>query len=377
MELNMDRRQFMCQSARCALGAGWLVNSKIVTSSLEREKRFKREAAWYKKLDGKQVECLLCPRRCKVADQETGWCGVRTNYEGVYYTQVYGRVATIHSDPIEKKPLFHFLPSTETFSLSTVGCNFECLFCQNWELSQFRPEQVKAPYGFVSPAKLVASAKKLGVKSIAFTYGEPVVFYEYVLDTARLSKRSGIPAVMITNGYIEPKPMDKLLEALSAVKVDFKAYDRAFYKKWCRGELDPVLKTMQRIRKKGVWLEMVHLTIPGLNDDREQTKALCGWVMDSLGPDVPLHFTRFHPTYKLTNINRTPPSTLQRQWEIAKKAGLHYVYTGNLPGHEGENTYCHHCNKRVIRRIGFSVVENKIKSGKCGFCGGSIPGRFQ
>ncbi len=373
----MDRRHFLIQSGGFAIFGRFMPRASLPTGktpALDQADGFKREAAWYRKMDGKQVECQLCPRRCKVADQETGWCGVRSNDRGIYYTHVYGRAVTIHSDPVEKKPLFHFLPSTETLSLSTVGCNFECLFCQNWELSQFRPEQVQGPYGFVSPAKLVAGAKKIGAKSVAFTYGEPVVFYEYMRDIAVHAKLKDLPAVMITNGFIEPRPMDALLDVISAVKVDFKAYSPEFYTKWCRGRLQPVLDTMLRIRKKKVWLELVHLTIPGLNDRPAQTEEMCKWIVHNLGPDVPVHFTRFHPTYKLTNVAKTPPATLQRQWEIAKNSGIHYAYTGNLPGHDAENTLCHHCGKMLVQRVGFAVVEKALRSGKCKWCDRPIPG---
>ncbi|RME21493.1 MAG: AmmeMemoRadiSam system radical SAM enzyme, partial [Deltaproteobacteria bacterium] len=338
------------------------------------DRRFVREAAHYKKLDHKRIECRLCPRHCQVADQETGWCGVRTNDGGTYYTEVFGRPVTIHNDPIEKKPLFHFKPGSLALSLSTAGCNFECQFCQNWEISQFRPEQVPARYGFVPPEALVDAAKRRGSASIAFTYGEPVVFFEYMLATARVSKAEGVPGVMISNGYIEPEPMKQLCEVLGAVKVDFKAYSEDFYKKWCRGKLKPVLETMKLVKRRGVWLEMVHLTIPTLNDDEEQTKRLCGWVLENLGPDVPLHFTRFHPTYKLNNLPPTPVSTLERQYRIAKDAGIHFPYVGNVPGHEGENTYCPSCGKLLIKRVGFSVLRNEVESGKCPGCNGKIPG---
>ncbi len=376
--MTMGRRSFLglpCRAAATAAAGAWLA-SVPGGARAEGSAKFVREAAWYKKLPAGQIECRLCPRRCRVADQETGWCGVRTNRKGIYYTEVFGRPVSINNDPIEKKPLFHFLPGTNALSLATAGCNFECQFCQNWELSQFRPEQIPARYGFVSPARMVALARKQRSRSIAFTYGEPVVFFEYMLATARASAAAGIPGVMISNGYIEPEPMKQLCQVLGAVKVDFKAYSQNFYRKWCRGQLDPVLKTMKLVRSLGVWLEMVHLTIPTLNDSVEETRALCDWVVSNLGPDVPLHFTRFHPTYKLKNLPPTPPSILERQYRIARKAGIHYPYVGNLPGHEGENTRCHHCQQTVIRRIGFTVVENKLIDGKCPKCNKIIPGKW-
>ena len=370
----MKRRDFLKVSGCVAMGAS--VHGLLVSQMLAAEQPdgFVREASWYRKLDGRQVECLLCPRHCQVADQETGFCGVRTNQNGTYYTHVYGRPVTIANDPIEKKPLFHFKPGSEALSLATAGCNLECQFCQNWEISQFRPEQVPSRFGFVSPEAMVGMARQRGAKSIAFTYSEPVVFFEYAKDVARLARSAGIPAVMISNGYIEPKPMEELLAVLGAVKIDFKGYSESFYRTWCRGELKPVLATMRAVKEKKVWLELVHLTIPTLNDGETQTRELCAWILDNLGPDVPIHFTRFHPTYKLKNLPATPPATLQKQWEIARKVGLRYPYVGNLPGHDGENTRCHRCGKMLIRRVGFTPVTNQIKDGKCMFCQQSIPG---
>lgn len=371
----MKRRAFL--KLPCAVAAGGLAGRlawpQAARAVLE-DRRFVRRAQFFKKLDHLRVECQLCPRHCVVADQETGWCGNRSNDKGVYYTEVFGRPVTVHNDPIEKKPLFHFHPGSDALSLSTAGCNFECQFCQNWEISQFRPEQVPARYGFVAPEQLVEVARRRGSRSIAFTYGEPVVFYEYMLATATVAKPAGIPGVMISNGYIEAEPMKKLCAVLGAVKVDFKAFSDDFYKKWCRGTLEPVLKTMKLVHEQGVWLEMVHLTIPTLNDSVEQTKRMCAWVLENLGPDVPLHFTRFHPTYKLKNLPPTPPATLEKQYRIARSAGIHFPYVGNLPGHQGENTYCPKCKRIIIRRVGFAVVENRLAGGKCPDCGQEIPG---
>lgn len=370
----MNRREFL--TVPLCLAAGTLIAplGGELAFAEENDERFIREAACYKKLPAGAVECVLCPRHCKVSDQETGSCGVRSNHQGTYRTHVFGRVVTLANDPIEKKPLFHYRPGTEALSLATAGCNFECQFCQNWEISQFRPEQVPARWGYVSPESLVALAKERGSSAIALTYSEPVVFFEYSLAIAKAGKAAGVPAVFISNGYIETDPLDQLLAVLGAMKVDFKAFSEDFYTKVCRGTLAPVLKTLKRVHEKGVWLEMVHLTIPTLNDSSDQHKALCDWVLTNVGPDVPLHFTRFQPTYRLKNLPPTPPSTLERAYQIAKKAGLHYPYVGNLPGHEGENTYCHHCGKLLIQRIGFMVVENKLNKGRCYSCANPIPG---
>jgi pyruvate formate lyase activating enzyme len=372
----MDRREFL-KFPICAWAGYALSKSEAVFAQSGKEDlRYVREASWYRKSDGGRVECMLCPNRCRVADQKAGTCGVRFNDKGIFSTRVFGRPVTMANDPIEKKPLFHFLPGTDVLSLATVGCNFRCLFCQNWEISQSRPGELPEPYGFVPPEDLIALAKRRGSKSIAFTYSEPVVDFEYVLATAKASKAAGIPTVLISNGYILPGPMEELLTVLGAVKVDFKAFSDDFYQKICEGTLAPVLDTMKLIKQKGVWLEMVHLTIPTLNDEVGQHKQLCKWVLENLGPDVPLHFTRFHPTYKLKNLPPTPPSSLERAHATAKEAGLHYVYVGNLPGHEGENTYCPSCKTRLIWRVGFSVKEMNIKDGKCSKCGKVIPGSW-
>jgi pyruvate formate lyase activating enzyme len=375
----MKRRDFI--KLPCALAAGCLLHKLPLVAEAGRndssEGLYIRPAEFYKKLKEKQVECTLCPRHCIVADQETGWCGVRTNQNGQYNTHVFGRPITIHNDPIEKKPFFHVLPGSNSLSFSTAGCNFECVFCQNWEISQFRPEQRPARFGFVSPKNMARIAQRQGSRSVAFTYGEPVVFYEYMYQTAKAAKELGIKGVMVSNGYIEPKPMEKLLDVLGAAKVDFKAFSNDFYKKRCRGTLQPVLDTMKLVRQKNVWLEMVHLTIPTLNDSDDETKRLCDWVLENLGADVPLHFTRFHPTYKLKNLPPTSPDILQRQYKIAKNAGIHFPYVGNMPGHEMENTKCHQCGQLAIRRIGFSVVEMNLDKGKCRKCGQLIPGVWE
>ncbi|MBN2498733.1 MAG: AmmeMemoRadiSam system radical SAM enzyme [Deltaproteobacteria bacterium] len=370
----MKRRDFI--KLPCLAVAGGAAASLLpgMARAAGDEKTFLREAAWYIKRDKGAVACTLCPKGCIVQPGKSGWCGVRSNRDGTYYTRVFGRPVALANDPIEKKPLNHFHPATDALSLSTVGCNFECRFCQNWEISQSDPGDRAEPYGFVSPDKLVAMARQHGSKSIAFTYGEPVVFFEYMLEAAKKAKAAGILPVMITNGYINQDPMDELLEVLAAVKVDFKAFDDGFYRKVCSGTLKPVLRTLERIHKRGVWLEMVHLTVPTLNDAPEQIERLCKWVLDHLGPDVPIHFSRFHPTYKLRNLPPTPANTLVRAWVVARNAGLHYPYVGNMPGHEGENTHCHHCGELLVRRVGYHVVKMRIQDGKCPACKTVIPG---
>ena len=331
-----------------------------------------REASWYKKLEEGRVECELCPQACTVADMERGMCGVRENRGGTYYTLVHSLACAVHVDPIEKKPFFHVMPGEKALSYSTAGCNVECKFCQNWELSQFRPEQVAA-YD-LPPEAMIRVARQNGAKLTAATYGEPVVFWEYVRDAARSANRAGIKPTVVSNGFIKPEPLREVLPLLSAVKVDLKAFTDDFYQQQVRGRLQPVLDTLRLIREAGVWLEIVVLLVPTLNDGAAEIKRLSSWVRTNLGSDVPVHFTRFHPTYRLTDLPPTPVATLERAWRIGREAGLDYVYLGNVPGHPGENTVCPGCGEIVIRRVGFQVVKNSLADGACADCGREIPG---
>ncbi len=370
----MNRRDFLKIPGALAAGAiagRWFDTARARAAV---DQKYYKEALWYHADPSGRVVCELCPNSCRVGPGLEGACRVRENRGGKFYTKVYGRPVTIHKDPIEKKPLFHFLPGTDALSVSNGGCNIVCKFCQNWQLSQSSLDKLPDRFGFVSADDLVSMAARRSCSSIAMTYAEPVVAHEYNLDVARVSKGRAVPMVMISNGFIETAPLEQLLDHLGAYKVDFKAFDDAFYKKICEGRLQPVLEAMKTIKRKGVWLEIVHLTIPGLNDDPDQTKRLCEWVLKNLGPDVPLHFTRFYPTYMMRNLPSTPPSTLERAWLIAKKAGVRYPYVGNLPGNKGENTHCHSCGALLIKRIGYSTEIVGLKDGKCSKCGTSIPG---
>jgi pyruvate formate lyase activating enzyme len=329
-------------------------------------------AMYWEPMPDKKVKCTLCPRECEVADVERGYCGVRENQGGEYQTLVYGALCSANVDPIEKKPLFHYLPGTDAFSIATAGCNIECKFCQNWRISQFRPEQVES--ALVPPEHLVRACRRHDCPTIAYTYSEPVVFYEYMHDTAAVARQHGIGSVMISNGYIQEKPMRQLCQHLTGVKIDFKAFTEKFYSEWCAGHLKPVLETLETLKDVGIWFEMVDLIVPTLNDSPGEIKQMSKWVVKHLGPDVPMHFTRFSPTYRVTNLPRTPVKTLERCREIALDAGVHYVYAGNVAMHPGENTYCHSCGRELIRRVGFRVVANNIKDGKCPKCDTPIPG---
>jgi pyruvate formate lyase activating enzyme len=331
-----------------------------------------REASWYKKLPENRVECQLCPRGCQIADAERGSCGVRENRGGTYTTLVYGVACAVHIDPIEKKPFFHVLPGAQALSFATAGCNVECKFCQNWEISQFRPEQVRAQY--LPPEALAAVARRNGVPLLSATYSEPVVFWEYVRDTAIAGRRAGLRTTVVSNGYIQEDPLKEVLPHLAAMKVDLKAFSERFYREIVRGELKPVLKAMETIHASGTWHEIVVLLVTDQNDSEREVRELARWVKTNLGPDVPVHFTRFHPTYRLTNLPPTPIATVERAWEIGKAEGLNFCYVGNVPGHPGESTYCPGCGARLIRRVGFQVLENAIKGGRCPACSRAIPG---
>jgi len=332
----------------------------------------RHEAMFWEKLEDKKVKCVLCPRECEVADVERGYCGVRENQGGKYQTLVYGALCSANVDPIEKKPLFHYQPGTTAFSIATAGCNIECKFCQNWQISQFRPEQVKSVE--ITPERLISVCKARGSPTIAYTYSEPVIFYEYMHDVAALARENGVGSVMISNGYIQEKPLRQLCRQLTGVKVDVKAFTEKFYSEVCAGKLKPVLDALEVFKDTGIWLELVVLIIPTLNDSEKEIGDMSKWVVSHLGPDVPMHFTRFHPTYRVTNLPRTPVSTLERCREIAMNAGVHYAYAGNVAMHPGENTYCHSCRSELIRRVRFRIQFNRIENGTCPKCGTKIPG---
>ncbi|MBM4035801.1 MAG: AmmeMemoRadiSam system radical SAM enzyme, partial [Planctomycetes bacterium] len=311
--------------------------------------------------------------------------GVRENRGGAYVTLVYGNPCARNIDPIEKKPLFHFLPGTWAYSLATAGCNVECTFCQNWEISQVRPEQTRNLN--LPPDKLVADClvarsspftdRPIRARSIAFTYTEPVVYYEYMFDTAKAAREKGVESVMISNGYITPEPMEKLCEVLSAVKIDLKAYTERFYEKLVHGKLKPVLDTLKLLAKKKMWFEIVYLVIPTHNDDPKEVREMAKWIHGELGPDVPVHYSAFFPTYKLLNLERTPPETIERLWQVSREEGLRYVYVGNVSrpgGHPGESTACPKCSRVLIRRVRYSVGPVQIKNGKCPHCDTPIAG---
>ena len=330
------------------------------------------EARYYRRLPDREIECDLCPRRCRLCDKERGYCGVRQNEGGTYYTLVYGKACAVNVDPIEKKPFFHVLPGSSALSIATAGCNVNCKFCQNWEISQARAEQVQSVD--FPPSAVADSAVKYRCPTIAYTYSEPTVFYEYMYDTAVEARRQGIRSVVVSGGHINPEPLEALTTVVSAIKIDLKAFDETFYKTYVRGELKPVLEAIKIIAKSGIWLEIVYLVIPTLNDSEADIRKMSRWIGQEVGPDVPVHYTRFHPMYLIKNLPPTPLSTLEKLRKAALEEGLHYVYTGNIPGHEGENTFCPKCRKKIIERRGYEIVRNDLRQGTCPNCQNRIPG---
>jgi len=356
----VTRRDFLQQSAAAAAAP------LIATPAL-------REALFYEPAGtGRAVHCTLCPRGCVVPDRKRGYCRVRENRGGRYVTLVYGRPCAINNDPIEKKPFFHVYPGSKSLSIATVGCNMACKFCQNWDISQANPDRIRP--AFRSPGDIVQAARNKKSRTIAFTYSEPTIFYEYMLDIARAAKDAGIGSVVVSNGFINREPLQALLPFLTAYKVDLKAFSQDFYGNVCDGRLREVLNTLKRIADSDVWLEIVVLVIPALNDDPDEIKRMAAWIVKELGPDVPVHFTRFHPQYKLRNLPRTPIKTIHRCRVIAEREGCHFAYGGNMPGAGGESTSCPKCGTHVIDRYGHGVMQNTIRGGKCPKCGTMIPG---
>ncbi len=370
----MKRREFFKGTGAAGVVLGTGAGTALVhlcafadTSNLSRV-----EARYYKKLPDKEVECGLCPRACRLGDKERGYCGVRENRDGTYYTLVYGKPCSVNIDPIEKKPFFHVLPGTTALSLATAGCNVNCKFCQNWEISQVRPEQVDAMD--FPPRKVVETAEHYRCPSIAYTYTEPTVFYEYMYDTAVATRIRGRRNVVVTGGHIKPEPLADLVKVVDAIKVDLKSFSPQFYKDYVRGDLQPVLETIKGVAKSGRWLEIVYLVIPTLNDSQDDIRRMSRWIVQEIGPDVPLHFSRFYPMYLIKNLPPTPLSTMEEARRTALGEGIHYVYIGNAPGLKAEDTVCPKCRTTLIERYAYSVQVKALDKGRCTNCQTPIPG---
>ena len=336
-----------------------------------------REARYYEALGGGRVRCTLCPWRCVTSDGQRGACRVRENRGGKYYTLVYGEAAAMHVDPIEKKPLYHFKPGSRVLSIGTAGCNLRCKDCQNWEISQRTPEELRAERRLTaaSPQQLVSKARANNIPVIAYTYNEPIVFYEYMYDTAVLARRSGIKSVMISSGGINREPMLSLAPYLDAVKIDLKGFSEDFYREYTSGQLAPIKETIKRLIALGKWLEIVYLVVPTVNDAKDTIAAMSEWLLKVGGPSLPLQFSRFFPAYRLKNLPATPIETLRGCRDIARAAGLHHVYVGNIRSVSLSSTYCPKCGKIVVKRDGYRVLAYDLKpNGACRFCGTIIPG---
>lgn len=322
--------------------------------------------------DPATVKCLLCAHGCTVKAGERGRCRARINIKGELRSLTYGRPLAVHLDPIEKKPFYHFLPGSSALSFGSSGCPLRCRFCQNWELSQSTPGDLPAP--FTSPTDMVRAAGSRRAPVIAFTYNEPTTFTEYLLDVAQEARGRGIRLVLVSCGLMNEAPLADMCRSLAAVKIDLKGFSEEFYRSVCGAELKPVLRSIAQVAKTASHLEIVNLVVPTLNDSDKALKGLSAWVAAELGPDVPVHFTRFHPDYQLLNLPPTPVSTLERAREMAMAAGIRYAYVGNVPGHAGNHTYCPGCRKAVVVRDNFFVTEMNVTGGKCRFCQHPIAG---
>jgi pyruvate formate lyase activating enzyme len=335
-----------------------------------------KRAMLCERLSDNRVRCNLCAHRCTIADGKRGVCQVRENRDGTLYTLVYGRTIARHVDPVEKKPLFHFYPGTKAYSIATVGCNFRCRWCQNWEISQMVRERHLVAGEEASPEQVVADAQRAGCRSMAYTYTEPTVFFEYAYDTARLAHAASLANIYVTNGYMTASP-GEMLETfqpyLDAVNVDLKAFRDETYRKYVGARLQPVLDSMKAMKRLGIWLEVTTLVIPGVNDDPAELRDAAQFVAQELGVETPWHISRFFPAYEMTDIPSTPVETLNRARDIGLEVGLHYVYVGNVMGES--NTVCHACGKTLIRRSGFRVVQNRVgPDGHCPDCGAPLAG---
>lgn len=333
------------------------------------------QKALFYKSDKEYVKCELCPHKCKIRESKKGICGVRQNIKGELFSLVYGKTVAYHVDPVEKKPLFHFLPGTKIYSIGTQGCNLKCDFCQNWDISQSSKGKISEISGIeMSPEEVVKNALSNECQSIALTYNEPSIFFEYAFDICKEAKKHNLKTVFVSNGFINKRPINKISKYLDAINIDLKSFNNDFYKKTCGASLKPVLEAIKHYYKKGVWLEITTLVIPGENDSDSELKKIVEFIV-SIDKNIPWHVSAFHPDYKMLNKKITAPEILERAYEIGKKTGLNFVYTGNvLRGRE--NTYCPNCRKSVIKRFAYNVIENNINNSMCIFCDNEIKGIF-
>jgi len=332
-----------------------------------------KEVYLYKKLPGKKVQCRNCSHYCILEPGQRGKCGVRENIDGKLYALNYGKAIAINIDPIEKKPFYHFLPGTHSLSIATVGCNFACKNCQNWEISQAFKGAKEIPGERISPREIVEMALKYKVPSISYTYTEPTIFLEYALDTMKLAKEAGLKNNFVSNGFMSPESAKLVIPYLDANNIDIKSFDDKFYQEICGGRLEPVLKTAKLMKKSGVWVEITTLVIPTLSDSEKMFYDIATWIKENLGPETPWHVSQFSGviSWKLQHLPNTPLETLEKAIKIGREVGLKYVYIGNIPGHEAENTYCPKCKELVISRVNYHI-HRYDKEGKCPKCGENL-----
>jgi pyruvate formate lyase activating enzyme len=333
-----------------------------------------KEAWLYSCSSGGKVHCGLCSQHCVIPDGKSGVCGVRFNSGGILFSRVYGRVISLNLDPIEKKPLYHFFPGSTSYSIATPGCNFRCKWCQNWSISQMPREKSRIAGEWVPPEQIVADANALGCRSIAYTYTEPTIFFEYVYDTAYLGHSSGLDNVLVTNGFMSKDMLRVIHKYVDGVNVDLKAFNDRTYIQYIGGRLQPVLDNLIAMKEMGMWVEVTTLIVPEVNDDPEELRDIARFIVYELGSDTPWHISRFFPTYKLADRSPTPMATLDRARDIGREEGLTYIYIGNAEQGEGNDTICPNCGRVVIRRHGFTFIRNELQGGFCPTCGSQIPG---
>lgn len=353
--------------------AGMLTDDASAAVRQNQPGRFSKEALFYSEVP-QGVRCLICPNECTIKEGDTGDCRNRTNIRNKLYSIAYGNPCSVNVDPIEKKPLLHFLPASYAYSIATAGCNLACLNCQNWTISQTSPLETKN-YDLM-PQKVVDGAVTNKCQSIAYTYSEPLTFFEYTYDTARLARNRGIKNVLVSAGYINDEPLRELARYMDAANIDLKSFSDKIYLKLNGGSLQPVLNTLKTLIEMDVWLEITNLVIPTWTDDMSMIREMCNWLNNNGFSNYPLHFSRFHPQYKLTRLPATPVSTLEKARDTALKAGLKYVYIGNVSGSEASNTYCPNCNKVIVERKGYKIISNSIVAGRCKFCNELISGHW-
>ena len=331
----------------------------------------KKVANFWKKIDNKKVQCSLCSHNCRIGEGEIGICGVRKNENGKLYTLIYGSASSLASDPIEKKPLYHFHPGTYAFSMGTIGCNFKCSHCQNYSIStaDFSYSYIKE----IKPSQVIELAKEYNCQGVSYTYNEPTIWHEFAVDSAKLAKKAGLYTCYVTNGYISKDPLKELSSYLDAMNIDVKAFNDDFYRKICKSRLKPVLETCELAKELGIHIELTYLVIPGYNDTLEEVREFCKWVVEKLGVTTPIHFSRFHPDHNMINVSMTPMDTLLKIYETAKDIGILFPYLGNVCHGDYENTYCPKCGSICIERNNYSINLEGLSNGKCKKCGNNLP----